>query len=319
MRIAVIGAGAMGSLFGGRLAAGGAHTVWLVDPWVEHIVTIQRHGLELVNPDGSVDRIVVNGTTDVAEVAEDGMVDLTLIFVKGYATRRAVQQAARVLAEDGVGLTLQNGVGNLEILSEVLGEDRAVQGVTNHGATVLGPGRVRHAGAGPTHLACPPTVTRRTVDHLAEVFSASGIETDVVDDLDSLIWGKLLINAGINPLTALLRVHNGVLVQEEECRHLLERIVREAAAVAQARGTVLPYDDPVKEVLRVARATGANRSSMLADILRGTPTEIDTINGAIVREGERVGVPTPINALLVGLIRALGQTTHERIETEKMH
>lgn len=316
MRIVVIGSGAMGSLFGGRLAAAGEHEVWLVDPWTGHVVALQEHGLFLTTPDGSVEQIDVRATTDVAEVADGGRVDLTIVFVKSHATRRAAQQAARILADDGLALTLQNGVGNLETLAEVIGTNRAVQGVTSHGATLLGPGRVRHAGTGPTHLARPPDVAPERVEAVAAALTAAGIAAEVVDDVESLVWGKLIVNVGINALTGLLRVHNGVLADTDACRRLLELVVTEAVTVAEARGTPLPYDDPVDHVLDVARATGANRSSMLADILRGAPTEIDTINGAIVREGERLGVPTPINSVLVALIRALEETTHERIDAD---
>lgn len=311
MRIAVIGAGAMGSMFGGRLAATDTHDVWLVDPWKEHVETLKKRGLELIAPDGTAQRIEVHATTVPVEVAMP--VDLTLVFVKGHATRRAAEQASSLLGNDGVAVTLQNGVGNLDVLIEAVGKEHAVQGVTSHGATLLGPGRVRHAGTGPTHLAQPECISAEHINAVAAAFTEAGIETDVVESLDALVWGKLIINVGINALTALLQVHNGVLADTPACRQLVESVVSEAVAVADARGTALPYEDPVDHVLDVASKTGANRSSMLADILRGAPTEINTINGAIVREGRRLGVPTPINSVLVSLIRALEATHHDRI------
>lgn len=313
MRIAVIGAGAMGSMFGGRLAATKAHDVWLVDPWDEHVEAMQKHGLEILAPDGSTERIDVRATTNPATVQSP--VDLALIFVKGHATREAGEQAEPLLSQDGLALTLQNGVGNLNVLMDIVGEDRAIQGVTSHGATILGPGRVRHAGTGPTHLAQSEHVPPEKIDAVAAALTDAGIETDMVDSLDSLIWGKLIVNVGINALTALLQVHNGALPETEACRRLVHTAVAEAVAVADARGTALPYDRPVEHVLDVARKTGANRSSMLADVLRGAPTEIDTINGAVVREGERLGVPTPVNAVLVSLIRAVEATYGRRIRT----
>ncbi len=313
MRIAIMGAGAMGSLFGGRLANTGRHDVWLVDPWAEHVAVIRERGLELIGLDGRVERIRVKAATDVAEVAEEGPVEVAFIFVKSYATRRAARQTRRVLADGGLALTLQNGLGNREVLAEILGERRVVQGVTSHGATVLGPGRVRHAGAGATQLAAPFPELRSRVAAIAGLLSDAGIETHLVDDLQALIWGKLVVNVGINPLTAILRVHNGVLAEDETCRRLVVKAVEEAVAVARALGITLPYDDPVAHVLHVARATGANRSSMLVDVLRGTPTEIEAINGAVVREGARHGVPTPFNAALVELVKALESTADERI------
>lgn len=318
MRIAMIGAGGMGSLFGGRLADAGIHEVWLVDPWTEHVITIHQHGLEVVNTDGSVSRITVNATTDSAEVAEYGPVDLAFIFVKGYATERAARQAARLLADDGLAVTLQDGLGNQEVLAEVIGEEHVVNGVTGHVGTVLDAGRVRHATAGTTYLTDSQAVSRERVDVVASVLNTAGIDTHVEADIDSHIWGKLIVSAGIYPMTALLRVHNGVLADVEAAQQLVELIVGEAVAVAHARGTTLPYDIPIEHVLTVARETGANRSSMLSDVLRGTPTEIDTINGAIVREGERLNVPTPVNSVLVAIVKALESTPNERIETEKL-
>lgn len=318
MRIAMIGAGGMGSLFGGKLADAGIHEVWLVDPWAEHVISMRQHGLELIDTDGSISRIAVNATTDSAEVAEHGPVDLAFVFVKSYATERAARQAARLLADDGLVVTLQDGLGNREVLTEVVGEDHVINGVTGHVGTVLEAGRVRHAGAGATYLTDSQAVSRERVDVVAAALNTAGIDTRVETDIDSHIWGKLIVSAGIYPLTALLRVHNGVLADEGTAQQLVELVVGEAVAVAHARGATLPYDTPIEHVLTVARETGANRSSMLSDILRGTPTEIDTINGAIVREGERLNVPTPINSVLVSLVKALERTPNERIEMEKI-
>lgn len=310
MRVVVIGAGAMGSLFGGRLAASGRHEVWLLDPWAEHVAALQAQGLTLTNPDGRVEQIVVNATTAAGAVPRP--VDLALIFVKSHATRQAAGQAAPLLGASGLALTLQNGLGNHETIAAVLGAARTVQGVTSQGATLLGPGRVRHAGAGPTHLAATPE-QRQRVAAIAEAFSTAGLPTDVQDDLETLIWGKLIVNVGINALTALLRVHNGALAEVPEARALLVEAVSEAMAIAQAAGITLPYDDAVGQVLAVAKATGANRSSMLADVLRGAPTEIEVINGAIVRVAERLGLDAPVNRTLTALVRALDATTERRV------
>jgi 2-dehydropantoate 2-reductase len=134
------------------------------------------------------------------------------------------------------------------------------------------------------------------------------LPAELSDDLDALVWGKLVVNAGINALTALLRVPNGALAANMPARALMASAIAEAAAVAQARGTALPYADPLAHTLAVAHATGANHSSMLQDVLRGSPTEIDAINGAVVREGLRLGVPTPVNSFLTDLMRALDAT-----------
>jgi 2-dehydropantoate 2-reductase len=208
-------------------------------------------------------------------------------------------------------VTLQNGVGNRELLVEVLGAERVGQGVTALGATLLGPGQVRHAGQGATVFARAPDPAGMAA--LAELFNACGLPAELADDLDELVWSKLLVNAGINALTALLRVPNGALARVPQARALLEQAVAEAAAVAQARGVAVRADEAQVRVLAVAEATGANRSSMLQDVLRGSPTEIATINGALVREGRRLGVPTPLNELLTALVEALDATAEARV------
>jgi len=284
--------------------------VWLVDPWPEHVAAMQREGLHLIEPEGE-QVIPVQATTNPQDVKEP--VDLAIIFVKSHQTEMAASIAKQLLAPDGLALTLQNGLGNLEIIARVVGEDRAIQGVTSHGATLLGPGRVRHAGTGPTYLALTPQTEAR-VRAVAELFSQAGFEVHLSEDLDSTIWGKLVINVGINALTALLRVPNGALVEIEPARAVMRDAVTEAVRVATAKGIQLPYADPLAQVEAVCRATAENRSSMLQDVLRGAPTEIEAINGAVVREGLRVGVETPVNALLVRLIKAVEAGYEKRVE-----
>jgi 2-dehydropantoate 2-reductase len=208
-------------------------------------------------------------------------------------------------------VTLQNGVGNRELLADALGENRVGQAVTALGATLIGPGHVRHAGQGTTVFGSAPD--RAGMAALAALFSSCGLPAELSDDLDALVWGKLVVNVGINALTALLRVPNGALATTAEARDLVAQAVAEAVAVAEARGTRLPEADPLAHVLAVAQATGANRSSMLQDALRGSPTEIATINGAVVREGQRIGVPTPVNSMLTALVRALDATADARV------
>ncbi|MDH4136757.1 MAG: 2-dehydropantoate 2-reductase [Anaerolineae bacterium] len=307
MRIAVVGAGAMGSLFGGKLSA--VAEVTLLDPWAEHVAAMQRKGLSIVELDGSQTTVPVTATTDPAAVPT---VDMALIFVKAHATRQASQWASRFLAPDGLALTLQNGVGNADVMAEVLGSGRVVAGVTSHGATLLGPGQVRHAGKGPTHIATRPEIAVKLSD-VATVFEQAGFEVHLSDDLESLMWGKLIINVGINGLTAILRVPNGQLVEIPTANALMAQAVAEAEAVCQAKGVTLPYDDPLGRVQEVARATAANRSSMLQDVLRGVPTEIGVINEAIVREGKRLAVSTLANEFIVTTIRAIEDSYAVRV------
>jgi 2-dehydropantoate 2-reductase len=270
-----------------------------------------------------------------------GPCDLVLILVKSYQTAWAAEQARYLLQahteqrdnetrrqkefKTGVSLspnlpvspsgtlvvTLQNGLGNRELLAAALGEECVGQGVTALGATLLGPGRVRQAGQGATVFGAAPD--RAAIQTLAELFRACRLPAELSDDLEALVWGKLVVNAGINALTALLRVRNGALAENSDARMLIASAVAEAAAVAQARGIRLPYDDPLARTLAVARTTAANQSSMLQDVLRGSPTEIDAINGAVEREGQRLGIATPANSMLAALVRALDATARDRV------
>jgi len=305
-RITIIGAGAMGSLFGGLLSS--VAQVELVDPWREHVEAIRREGLRLVEPDG--DKVIqISATADPAEV---GPTDLAIIFLKSHQTEWGAEVASRVLKSDGLALTLQNGLGNRDVLARVLGEARAWQGVTAHGATLLGPGQVRHAGRGPTHLETRPDIAKRAQE-VAHLFQQAGIETHLSPDLDSLIWGKLVINAGVNALTGILRVPNGKLGEIEAARALMDAAVEEAVQVARAKGVALPYDNPIHKVRDVCAATAANRSSMLQDVLRGSPTEIGVINGAIVREADKLGLQAPVNQMLTGLLTAIEASYAARV------
>lgn len=314
MNSAIIGGGALGSFLAATLAS--ATHLWLVTSWAEHAAAIRSQGLALFRLDGSEARVAVQVVEDPAELA--GCIDLAVIAVKSHSTRSAADKARIMLRADGLALTLQNGLGNLPILAEVLGPARAVQGVTALGATLLGPGRVRHAGLGPTTLALGPALARQpaSIERLracARLFEAAGLETHIADNLDGLLWGKLAVNAGINALTAILRLSNGALAELAPARELMAAAAEEAAAVAQAQGIALPYPSAAARAEQVAVATASNRSSMLQDVLRGAPTEIDVINGAIVREAQRLGLPTPVNQVLAQLVRAIESSYGHRL------
>jgi 2-dehydropantoate 2-reductase len=300
MKIAVMGAGAMGSLFGAYLAKAGESVV-VVDIWLEHIEAIQTQGL-ILEEAGGERSVPLTATTEI-DICE--LVDLVILFVKSAATRLAATSAAAILKSDGRVLTLQNGLGNAEAIAEVVGVQRVLVGTTAQGATLLGPGRVRHAGQGDTHIGRLSGELDAFCQEVAAILSNAGLPTFVESDVRSLVWGKLIINTGINALTALLRLRNGQLAELTETRQLLALAVEEALLVAKAAGIHLPYDNPVEKVLSVAIATTDNQSSMLQDILRGVTTEIAVINGAIVREGERLGVATPVNRTLTLLVAAL--------------
>ncbi|MEO7910844.1 MAG: 2-dehydropantoate 2-reductase [Roseiflexaceae bacterium] len=319
MKIGIIGAGALGSLIAFYLSE--QADVWLLSRRREQIDAINRNGLrrELGNV------VETRYPRAAADPAEIGPCDIVLVLTKSYATIWAAEQACQLMRTESdtlsphtsvrspIVVTLQNGLGNRELLARTLGDANVGQGVTALGATLLGLGHVRHAGQGTTVFGAAPD--RARIAALVDLFNTCGLPAELSDNLDGLVWGKLVVNAGINALTALLRVPNGALAASAEARTLMADAIAEAAAVARSRGTTLPYDDPFANTLAVAQATSANYSSMLQDVLRGSPTEIDAINGAVEREGLRLGVPTPVNSMLAALVRALDATTSASVRT----
>jgi 2-dehydropantoate 2-reductase len=299
MKTAVIGAGAMGSLFGGLLARSGEE-VWLVDIWKDHVEAIRSRGLQLEDQ-GETSAIPVRATTEIGDV---GRADLVLLFVKTYHTEKAVSDALPLVKEDTVFLTLQNGLGNEEAICRQVDRSKVLLGVTGRGATLLGPGHIRNGGMGKTFIGeLGGAISERTA-RIARTFSRAGLEMEVSPRIHDLVWDKLLVNVGINVLGALTGYKNGQLLEQAETRDLMEALVREAADVARSLGVQLT-GDPLERVRAVAELTGHNRCSMGQDIDFKRKTEIDVINGAVVREAERLGIPAPVNRTVTQLIRAI--------------
>lgn len=294
--ILILGTGAMACLFAARLSAA-KYSVIMLGTWLKGLEALEQHGVRVVEADDREQAFPVQ----VARSSRTfGKVRYAFVLVKSWQTERAAQQLAECLAPDGLVLCLQNGLGNRETLSEIIGAGRVVIGTTTAGATLLEPGRVRPAGEGVVSLGAHPGVTT-----LAKALRVAGFIVENAPDANALLWGKLVINAAINPLTAILGIRNGELLERKTAHSLLTATAREAAAVAVAQGVHLPYPDPVIAAETIARRTAHNLSSMLQDIQRGAPTEIDAICGAIVQAGEQTGVPIPINRTLWQLVKAM--------------
>jgi len=301
MKIAIIGAGALGSLFGGLLAQSGQE-VWLFNPhFKEHIEKIKTDGL-WIEQNGTSKCIKVKATCDIAEIEE---AELVGIFVKAYDTEAAVRAALPIIRAKTVVLSVQNGLGNLDIMARYVEKERLLGGITAQGATLLGPGRIKWAGRGPTRLGAfqPSPKTDAIANRIIEMFNQAGIETAWEADIKRAVWEKLLINSGINALTALFGVKNGVLVSDASLNEIMRAVLREAVTVAQKRGFDFAFDEIIRRTEEVCHKTAENLSSMLQDVRRGKQTEIDYINGAIVKEAERLGIPTPLNRLLTLLVK----------------
>lgn len=296
MDVLIIGTGALGNLFAARLAQAGSQ-VTILGTWKEGLETIRRDGVQLTDSNGNEHRFQVHATDDPRECMG---IQHALVLVKAWQTERAAMQAAECLEENGLAVTLQNGLGNRETLIQHLGLSRVALGVTTTGATLLGPGSVKAGGDGTISVERHPSL-----GPLEEALHLANFDVNVVDDAQSLAWGKLVINSAINPLTALLRIPNGQLLERPSAREVMAELARETARVAYAEGIDLPFSDPVAAAEDVARKTAANQSSMLQDLLRGAPTEIDAICGAVVTYGERHHIPTPANWHCWMLVRAI--------------
>jgi 2-dehydropantoate 2-reductase len=299
MKTVIMGAGAMGSLFGGLLALSG-EDVWLVDIREDHIQALVSAGLT-VEEGGKKQRIPVHATKETASI---GKADLILFLVKAYQTEKAVSDALVLQKEETVFLTLQNGLGNEEAICKRVDPRKVILGVTNQGATLLGPGRIRHAGWGKTYIGELDGKVTDRVTRFAQVFARAGIETEVSSNIQSLAWNKLFINAGINAVAAITGLRNGRLLDYPETLRLMEALVSEAVTVARKKG--IPIEgNPLETVKAVAEATKENRCSMGQDIDNRRKTEIDAINGAVVREAERLGISVPYNQMITDLVKVI--------------
>ena len=304
MKIAVLGAGAMGSLYGAKLSANYKNDVHLIDVWKDHIDAINSHGLQMEEGD---DVLLYENLKGHTSSEEAGVCDLVIVFVKSTATKTTVESNAAVFGPDTVALTLQNGLGNIEQISGVIGAERVIAGTTAHGATMLSPGKIRHAGKGKTIIGELGGHESDRIRKMAAVLEDAGMETVISGNVLGRVWDKLLVNVGINALTGITKLYNGQLLDYPEIEELLEKAVSEGVAVAWAKGIRLGFDDPVAHTKDLCRATAANKSSMLQDILNGRQTEIEMMNGAIVREGKALGIETPVNLALTNLITYLSR------------
>lgn len=295
-QILVIGTGALSTLFAARLSEAG-HYVSMLGTWKDGIQALNQNGARVSELDGTERAFQVRATDDPGEVDN---VKHAIVLVKSWQTKRVAEKLKGILAPDGIVLTLQNGLGNRETLSRDLGAGRVALGVTTTGATLLGPGLVKVGGEGVISLE-----QNQALGPLEAALRSSNFNLQIVNDARSLMWGKLIINAAINPLTALLQVPNGELLSHSWTRKAMSALAREAAEVAQAEQVNLPFSNPIEAVEEVARKTAKNLSSMFQDVRRGAPTEIDAICGAVTRRGEAHGIATPYNRSCWQLVKAM--------------
>jgi len=297
MRIAVVGAGAMGSIFGARFHQAGHDTV-LVDVAEPLVDTINADGVTIVRGD---DETVthVPATTDPVSV---GLADLVVFFTKCYHTPGAAEGARPLVGPDTVVASLQNGWGNGDVLAAAYPPEQVVVGVTYNSGLVQGPGRVVHPAEQPT-LVGSFTDDGRGAARLAQALQDAGLEVAIASPVRPEIWKKLILNAATLPASALTGMNAGALGACDDTRALVADTTREAVVVAQALGYAIDYEERIATILALLEKAGPSKASMLQDTQAGRRTEIDVINGAVVTAADEVGVDVPINRSLVRLIK----------------
>jgi 2-dehydropantoate 2-reductase len=294
--VTLVGTGALATLFAARLGA--IVPVSVLGSWTEALDAFRERGSTLETEEGTL-RAPVTATSDPARCRGARLI---FVLVKAHETARAAEMIRSFLGPDGVAVTLQNGLGNSETLAAALGPLRVVTGAAEVGASLVSPGRARSGGGRRISLAAHPKAAE-----VESLLSQSGFEVSIVPDARRLVWEKLLVTAPLLPLTALLGIPNGEVLRRPSAAALLDAAAREVAATAAAAGIELSPADPGEAARRVALSTAGNVSSMLQDVRRGAPTEVDAINGAVVVVARRLGVPAPVNETLWLAVRALGE------------
>lgn len=311
MKIAVLGAGALGCFFAAKLSQ--KYDVLLVGRDEGRIKRIRENGITV----SGLSRFMADkkNLTAATVTKKNSPVDLLLVLVKAHQTEEAMKQHRHLVGGNTVILTLQNGLGNVEAIrkglgTRGLGPGNIIAGITAHGITKIGPCAVRHAGYGETIIGhfyprTPNPELRTPIQHVAGAFLECGIVTKITKDIESALWGKLALNCAINPVAALLHIKNGVIPKNPHSFFLAKAALLEACAVAKRKKINLPYRNPVKRLVEVCEATSGNVNSMLQDVMNKKRTEIDTINGAVAREAEKLKLRAPVNHALYLLVSAM--------------
>ncbi len=300
MRIVIMGAGAIGSLYGGLLALRYPGSVTLVgrSPLVEQVRT---HGLHIEGVMGS--HIVSVDATDNASSIKSA--DIVLVTTKTYDTVAAAK-AVKHLVDNGSYLVLvQNGLGTEVAVSEALNSTRVIRATTCMGALMTTPGNLHVTGRGLTEIGSRYPENIGMIRNIADLFQSAGLDVKISDNIEGVVWTKTIVNCGINPIGALTGMTNGEIHRNPALRELVIRLVEETAAVAKALGVELTTDNPVRYTLGTAKATAENINSMLRDIQLRKRTEIDSITGAVIWMGKELGIATPVSETVYALIKAI--------------
>ena len=297
MRIAVIGAGNMGCVYGANLARVGEE-VTMVDTWREHVDAMRDHGLAMEGQNGTF-TAAVEAATDTREVTG---IDAAIVLVNAYDTAAAATTAKQVLKPDGYALTLQNGMGNVETLTAALGAERVLAGLSFHSGDLKGPGEVTHTNTGPTYLGELDRTRSERLLHLADLMAKAQLNPVLEADITVAMWSKFVYNCGINALCAITELRPGYIREVPELDEFQTRIIDETLALVDAKGITLP-DPDMATTIKDYCAAKFHRVSMAQHLARGRRTEIDALNGYVARESARLGLSAPCSDALTRLMK----------------
>jgi 2-dehydropantoate 2-reductase len=300
MRIAVIGAGAMGSLFAVRLAAAG-EDVCLIEVNPAQIAAVEANGLRLSMAEHDEVHVLPIGPA----VSYSGPFDLLIVFTKGMHTQAAMQAASHLVGPQTIALTVQNGLGNVEAIETVVPRERIVRGMTNWPASAVAAGHVRVPGKGEVHLWPAEGSASRRFEEICGVLDKAGLNCIADPSVDVAIWEKVAFNVALNSLSAVTGMTVGEMADRAEAREIVHAILTETLAVAATQGVEVSPERARQAVEYALANHRPHKPSMLQDRLAGRPMEIDTITGAVCREGRRAGVPTPVTGVFWNLLRLM--------------
>jgi 2-dehydropantoate 2-reductase len=300
VKIAIVGAGAMGSVYAGILGGSG-NEVWAIDRWNEHVEAIRAHGLRVEGASG--DRTIrIRATSDPAEA---GPCDLVVIATKAHDVEAAARAARPLVGAKTVVLPIQNGLGSAERVAGVLAEEQVAIGVVGgFGASVVGPGHVHHNGWELVRLGERHGPATERIRRIAKVWEGSGFRVQIYDDVAQLVWEKLVCNVAFSGTCSVLEWTIGQVLADGFAWQVAAGCAREVFAVAQARGIQLSFDDPVAYARAFGEKIPDARPSMLLDLLAGRPCEIDVLNGAIPPAAGEAGLTAPVNETITALVKA---------------
>lgn len=299
MKIAVLGAGAMGSIYGGHLSLN--NDVYMIDKKQELVDTINNDGLKLFENNNDV----IYNPKAVTESKNIGEVDLVILFVKSLYSRAALMEKSHNIGGNTYVMTLQNGAGHEDIISEFVPMERIIIGTTEDNGAILDTGYVRRGGKGKTNIGMLLPDSNNMLEKVKEVFDSCGFDTHIYSNIQQLIWDKLFTNVSLSALTGVLQVPMGFIAQDEYAWNMAVTLIKEAMAVAKAMGLDFDEAEMIERVKNTSLGSPEGRTSIYTDLSKGRPTEVNTISGAVVKAGDKVGVPVPSHKMIVNIVHAM--------------